>query len=371
MASIHRKAKTRYWYAAFTGPDGRRMLVSTKQEDRRLAQAAAAEFERASRLARHGELAEAQARKIVSDLMARAGGGETLRTVTTEEHFKGWLAGKEVTRSAGTAIRYQPVVQGFLASLGQRAGKPLASLASQDVERYVTELGQRGLAGGTIALHVAAIRTALNTARRQGIIPTNPAEAVELPVAEEQRTKGTFSEAEIGILLNAAESEWKTVLLVGNYTGLRLGDCAKLEWKGVNLTAGSITTTMQKTGRKITVPLHPDLLAHFESLAGTDSPEQFVTPTLAQARSGGSKGLSGSFTALMRRAGIEVEDASGNKRSFHSFRHGFTSRLANAGIAPELRMRLTGHTSAKVHEGYTHHEMVNLAAAVGKLPSLQ
>ena len=369
MASIHRKAKTRYWYAAFTGPDGRRMLVSTKQEDRRLAQVAAAEFERASRLARHGELAEAQARKIVADLMARAGGGEQLRTVTTEGHFKGWLAGKEVTRSAGTAIRYAPVVRDFLASLGQRAGKPLAALAAADVERYVTALGQRGLAGCTIGLHVAIIRTALNTARRQGIIPSNVAEAVERPAVLE-RTKGTFTEAEIGLLVAAAEGEWKTLLLVGNFTGLRLGDCAGLKWAGVDLAAGTITTTMQKNGKEITIPMHPELLAHFESLAGTDATEPHVLPTLAGERGGGRSGLSQSFTALLRKAGVAGVDAKGNQRSFHSFRHGFTSRLANAGIAPELRMKLTGHQSAAIHQGYTHLEMETLRAAVGKLAGL-
>jgi integrase len=345
------------------------MQVSTKQTDKRLAQAAAAEFERASRLARHGELAEAQARKIVSDLMARAGGGETLRSVTTEDHFRQWLAGKETNRSAGTARRYAPIVDGFLASLGTRATKPLASLAPGDVDRYVTELGRRGLSGRTIGLHVTAIRTALNYARRQGTIPTNPAEAIERPAAVEH-TKGTFTEAELAMLASAAEGEWRTLILVGNFTGLRLGDCAKLEWRGVDLTAGTLTTTMQKTGKKVTLPLHPDLLAHLEKLAGTDAPDTFVLPTLANQHHGGRMGLSRSFLELMRQAGLAAEDASGNKRSFHSLRHGFTSRLANAGIAPELRMKLTGHTSAKVHAGYTHHEMQNLAAAVGKLASL-
>jgi integrase/recombinase XerD len=346
------------------------MQVSTKQTDKRLAQAAAAEFERASRLARHGELAEAQAWKIISDLMARAGGGETLRTVTTENHFRQWLAGKETNRSAGTARRYGPVVDGFLASLGPRATKPLAALAAADVERYVTALVQRGLSGRTVGLHVAAIRTALNSARRQGIIPTNVAEAVERPAVLE-RTKGTFTDPEVAMLVAAAEGEWRTLVLVGNFTGLRLGDCAKLEWRGVDLTAGTISIVMQKTSKPITIPMHPSLLAHFETLAGTDAPEPFVMPTLAHKNHGGRMGLSRSFLELMRKAGVAAEDSKGNQRSFHSLRHGFTSRLANAGISPELRMKLTGHKSAKVHEGYTHHEMQTLAAAVGKLPSLQ
>jgi integrase len=51
-------------------------------------------------------------------------------------------------------------------------------------------------------------------------------------------------------------------------------------------------------------------------------------------------------------------------------RHSFTSVLANAGVSPELRMKLTGHSSEAVHRGYTHHELDTLKAAVSKLPAL-
>jgi integrase len=55
---------------------------------------------------------------------------------------------------------------------------------------------------------------------------------------------------------------------------------------------------------------------------------------------------------------------------FHALRHSFTSGLANAGVAPELRMKLTGHSSERVHRGYSHHDMEVLKAAMAKLPSL-
>ena len=59
-----------------------------------------------------------------------------------------------------------------------------------------------------------------------------------------------------------------------------------------------------------------------------------------------------------------------SRRTFHALRHSFTSALANAGVAPELRMKLTGHKSAAVHRGYSHHEMKTLAEAVAKMPGL-
>jgi len=50
-------------------------------------------------------------------------------------------------------------------------------------------------------------------------------------------------------------------------------------------------------------------------------------------------------------------------------RNSFTSALANAGVSPELRMKLTGHSSEAVHHGYTHHELEALKNAVWKLPA--
>jgi integrase len=59
-----------------------------------------------------------------------------------------------------------------------------------------------------------------------------------------------------------------------------------------------------------------------------------------------------------------------SRRTFHALRHSFTSALANQNVAPELRMKLTGHKTEGEHRKYTHHEMDNLRAAVKKIPSL-
>ena len=80
--------------------------------------------------------------------------------------------------------------------------------------------------------------------------------------------------------------------------------------------------------------------------------------------------------AIMEAAGIDrgVVQGGGTRklatRSFHSLRHSFSSALMNAGVPEELRMRLTGHRSKAVHQGYSHAEVETLRAAVSKLPSL-
>jgi integrase len=375
MASVHRRPQSPYFHAAFRGPDGRLVLRSTKQMERNSALAVALEFERAAKLAMRGELVESQAREILADIMKRADTGEALRSVAVVEHFREWLASKEARKAAKTAERYKSVVDRFLESLGPRAAKPLTALTARDVDRFLNERMKAGVAPRTAILDVKIVRTALNAARRKGLIPTNPAEAVELPEVVGME-RGTFTAAEVKLLVDTAAGEWKTLILLAYYTGARLSDCCRMAWEDVGLAGGSLTYTQGKTGHKLTVPLHPDLLAHLEALAGTDAAEPFVMPGMANLKTGGRHGLSEGFKRIMRKAGLDLQTVQGagvrmlSKRTFHALRHSFTSALANAGVAPELRMKLTGHKSEAVHGGYTHHELATLRAAVSKLPGL-
>lgn len=56
--------------------------------------------------------------------------------------------------------------------------------------------------------------------------------------------------------------EWKLLVTIGIYTGLRLGDCCRLEWESVNLERRVIQLIPSKTkkhmhGRPVTIPIHP------------------------------------------------------------------------------------------------------------------
>jgi integrase len=233
----------------------------------------------------------------------------------------------------------------------------------------------KGLAPKTVNVDVKIIRGALNAARRQGLIATNPAEAVELPEAVGME-RGTFTPAEVKLLVDTAEDEWKLLIMLAYFTGARLSDCARMQWECVDLGEETLTYTQAKTGAKVTTPLHPDLLKALNKLAGSDKPEVFIMTAIASQRGSGRRGLSETFKKIMRKAGVDSQTVKGkgnqmfSRRSFHALRHSFTSALANQNVAPELRMQLTGHKTEGEHKKYTHHEMDNLRAAIKKIPSL-
>ena len=375
MASVHRRPDSKYWHAAWRDVHGNLKLRSSKQTERNKALAFALECERAEKLAGTGTLTETQARKIVQDIMERASSGEVLRNHSVEVWLREWMAGKEARKSSATALRYGHIINEFLKHLGDKAKRSLTSLSTRDVQSFITKRTNAGCSPTTVLLDGKILRTALNQARREGLISTNPAEAAELPERDSVE-RGTFTAAEVKMLVDAAKGEWKTLILFGYYTGARLSDCCRLEWDNIDLSARTLAYKQTKTGKKLTLPLHPDLLAHLEELASTDKPAKPIMPDMASRQTSGRHGLSESFKRIVVNAGLDLQTVQGggtrmiSRRTFHALRHSFTSALANANVAPELRMKLTGHSSEAIHRGYTHHELATLRSAVEKLPSL-
>lgn len=157
-----------------------------------------------------------------------------------------------------------------------------------------------------------------------------------------------------------------------------MGDCANLRWQNVDLLSEIKTVRFEqgKTGREIVIPISEPLEDYLLSLPTPKSDRAFLFPGLAQRA---VSPLSKHFRhKIMEPARIEQrvirkrsEDASGrsvNALSFHSLRHSFSSLLANAGVAEETRMALTGHVTREMQQRYTHRELSILRDAVAVLP---
>jgi integrase len=373
MASLHKDPHGRspYWYVAYTLPDGRRAFRSTRQTDRKKAAEVARTIERASGAARCNELTEVHVRKWMDELLESTG-QSPVRNVTVRSFALDWLKGKRLVVNHATARRYERAVELFLGELGARADKPLGSVTASDIAAYRDARLRENVAGATLGQYIKAVRSMLGSARRQGLLLTNPAEAIEMP-RNRAHERTTFSVAELRALLVRASPEWTTLTLLGWFTGGRLSDLAHLSWEAVDLVAGTLTFTQGKTGKRVIVPTHPELWEYLSRVAGDSGGP--LCPTLALTPATGRDGLSQQFIGLMRAAGVDPQIVKTSKhalplKSFHSLRHSFVSALASAGVSVDLRMKLTGHKSAKVHQVYTHHELETLRGAVQSLPRL-
>lgn len=329
-------------------------------------------------------------RKYLAKLLDLAT-GEELDNYTVASWTDEWLRRKGRDSSPSTIKHYRAYVLSFLEFLGpERVKRPLESVTVQDVRLWREGLQNEGRAGRTVAGYVKTVSALYTVAVREGITTINPAKALEAIQTNDSQQRRPFTDSEVADLLAAAPSpEWRGLILVGAFTGLRLGDAAGLSWKSVDLAAKKITVTPSKTKRKqrqVAVPIHPDLLAYLEGVTITDdSPSAAVFPSLSEMLVGARAGLSAAFVKIMHAAGVDRGEASREavegqergagrityQRGFHSLRHTFTTWLRAAGVSEEDRMALTGHSTRESHQIYSHPGEEAAKSAIAKLPTLK
>jgi integrase len=389
MASItkdvHQPPKSPFWIACFNGVGGdgrvRRLKRSTKTTDRKLAQKLADKWEQLEKLAGKGRLTESHCRKVIAQMYERTV-GEPLHFKTVREYLTEWVESKKNETEVRAWLKYEQIVTEFLAHVGAKADRLLREITPADIRSYRDALKRKGLAAPTVNHAIKILRMPFKAAHDAGYIDINPnTKNTVRPVKDEARDveKDVFTREQLAELLKAATSEdWKGAILCGYYTGLRLRDIADLEWSAVDLDRRIIKVTTRKTGKRVTVPIHPQFAAWLEKQTrGIGKAPVF--PMLAGKAGGGKSGLSMAFRRIMEHAKIRgrlLREANGEGRSqsslsFHSLRHGFVSAMANAGVAQELRQKLTGHASAEMNAQYTHHELESLRGAIGVIPSIK
>ncbi len=372
MASIVKRKKSQFWTACFASRDGRQLKRSTKSTDKNQAMEIAIEFERVERKAMAGALTSAQIKRVLNDVSEKVT-GDTLIAPTTEVYLTEWLAGVGARATEATVERYTHSVKLFLAHLGDKAQKPVTAVTPRDAEGFLTGRLKAGVAPKTAIVDLKTINIAFRRAATYDIILKNPIATVR-PPREDSSERAVFTQEEVQKLVTAAPTvEWQTLILFGYFLGARLRDCVRMTWDNVKPETGVIEYQQQKTGKKVTVPMHYHVIEHIHFLA-TFGTHGFLSPKLAGKLSGGRRGLSEGFKRIVIKAGLDTMTVPGkgirkfSRHSFHSLRHSFNSALANGGVPEDVRMKLTGHASKVMNNRYTHLNVETLKNAMTTMP---
>ncbi len=185
---------------------------------------------------------------------------------------------------------------------------------------------------------------------------------------------------ELRRVCQAATGELRTLLAVGLYTGLRLGDCATLRWGETDTVRGLIRRVPMKTARRsgkpVMIPMHPTLRAMLADIPAAQRDEYVLPETAAiylRSRSALKDRIQAHFEAQKVKT---VREREGQRQralvevGFHSLRHSFVSLSREAGAPLSVVESIVGHSNPAMTRHYTHTSEAAADAAVAALPDI-
>ena len=189
--------------------------------------------------------------------------------------------------------------------------------------------------------------------------------------------KREFTEDELRRVCGGATGELRTLLAIGLYTALRLGDSATLKWTEVDGETDCIRRMPGKTKRKgkvIVIPLHPVLSTILDETP-QDERGTYVLPDMAAQYERNRPQLSRMIMRHFRDCGIDTHgERSGRNAppevSFHSLRHTFVTMAGKAGIPLPVVQELCGHGSPAIQRVYMHMGEEATRGAVMAMPDI-
>ena len=271
----------------------------------------------------------------------------------------------------------------------RQPGATLQDVTGPTAEEYAAELIREGKAHGTYNKYLNLMRLVFRVLKKKGRLTENPWD--EIPrknLNADSRRELTIEE--LRCVCEAATGEMRPLFALGIYTGLRLGDCATLQWCEADLKRGRITRVPNKTARRnkkksVKVPIHPVLAA---MLAETPSRKRRgnVLPGIAAEYDRRIDSVTDKIQAHFEACGIRTQkkgtgkyrNAEGDlidtgKRAvvevgFHSLRHTFVSLCRDSNAPLSVVESIVGHSNPAMTQHYTHVGEVAADAAVAALP---
>jgi len=380
MAYLRKLPNSKFWIGGFTLPNGTRTQRSTKLTDRKEAMKLVMKWEEVSR----NRTTEAQFRRVISDIHEQIH-GNALSSPDFDNYATAWLERKRGEIKPITHSAYRHAIEEFVAFLGDKANQSISYITTTHIAAWRDGSAKKASAR-TANNKLKILRTLFASAWRDGLISDNPAAKVS-GLKTLESTRRPFTLRELSLILDAANEEWKGMILAGLYTGQRLKDLASLTWNNIDLQENVIRFVTSKTGRRQSIPIAEALRKYLEALPSTDNPKTPLFPSLYPygLKTGGSSVLSQSFYQLLENVSLvearltkDLSKGQGgrsaprikNEISFHSLRHTATSLLKAAGVSESVAMEIIGHESADISRNYTHVEEEAKRKAIALLPDI-
>ena len=182
----------------------------------------------------------------------------------------------------------------------------------------------------------------------------SPARGVKRFKVDNRRTR-ILTPDEQRRILDAAPKKMRAMIALALITGARAGELLGLRWEHV--TADALTFLETKNGKPRRIPLSPAANAVLGTLARQHAYVFTNAVTLDRYTVNGAAHV---FKRAVVRAGITSGDV-----TLHTLRHTALSRMVAAGIDDYTVMAVSGHSSTRMLERYTHPTEARKMDALG------
>jgi integrase len=370
MSSIRKHPRSPFWYAVIRKVTGVWTNVSTKMRKREDAKRFALDMQRGIDEAIAGRLVESQARKVISEAYQTVN-QRALPSATIGGYWGRWLEAKDKECKPNTMNRYRAAHGNIMRYLNKRAEWEITHLDKQLITDYRDHEAKRTSVAAA-NMNVKILRCMLNDAFSDGLVTINEADKVKAikrdTNARFRRLPFTAEQIKQVLGLGTLTQEWRGMVLMGLYTGQRLGDIAIAKWGQLDLVNKVWAFTSGKTGRNMIIPIHPALLAHLHSIkmkAPTADDPLFPRANDKVVRTGKTGQLSKEFHDILSKVGLAKHQSTKGKKtgrdskrdmsplSFHSLRGTMTSLLKSQGASQGVAMDIVGHDTPSVSDHYT------------------
>lgn len=175
--------------------------------------------------------------------------------------------------SDGAKMLYRVTADDLLRHFGEDKRIAMITRADASDWRRAIATGPTGVARSeaTICRHVREAKVIFGHAVRDDLLAFNPFDRLKGTPPNPDKSWKFVTREELGRLLAACPNDgWRALLGLCRLAGLRRGEALHLPWTGVDLDAWKITVFAQKTKRKRTLPIDPDLAPLLKAVHGNN-----------------------------------------------------------------------------------------------------
>lgn len=244
----------------------------------------------------------------------------------------------------------------------------------QVVDKYMTHLWSDNLSENTYNKHLTFFRSMFNSISINAALNENVWKKID-KLQLNAKHKEPLSLKQFYDVVQLADGEMHLLLLIGFYTGLRLGDCCLLKWEEIDFENSLISIQTSKTKSDLTLFIHPSLREML--LYSRNNGSIYVLRKIQSSYSTSPTNITNRVKRLFEKAGIDTtEDRERGKRSvvkygFHSLRHTFVSAMHSAGIPQMVVEAIVGHNTKSVNDMYKHVNGSQIKDAIKALPMIE